>query len=175
MKESTPETNSGWASGWVIDFRPSPPNECASGVGMNVRGGGSWSTPGPSKPQSGADDQLHCVGESRITSHNIATFRRPTDSMKDSKQGELIEEKSGWVESQILPPPRSAVSGQSGEDGSWRISDAGLPSSAISRLATCPQNSNQPMSAQWRMADGGLAFDWKNACPHRNRMHHPVK
>ena len=26
------------------------------------------------------------------------------DSMKDSKQGELIEEESRWVESQILPP-----------------------------------------------------------------------
>lgn len=65
------------------------------GVGINVPGGGSWSTPRRSKPKSGADDQLHCVGESRITSHNIAAFRHPTDSMKDSKQGgELIEEES---------------------------------------------------------------------------------
>ena len=58
--------------------------------------------------ESGADDQLHSVGESRITSHDIAAFRHPTDSMKDSKQGELIEEESRWVESQIL---RSAARG----------------------------------------------------------------
>ena len=70
-------------------------------VGINVPGG-SWSTARRSKPKSGADDQLHCVGESRIASHNIAAFRHPTDSMKDSKQGELIEEESRWVESQIL-------------------------------------------------------------------------
>lgn len=37
--------------------------------------------------ESGAADQLHCVGESRITSHNVAAFRHPTDSIKDSKQG----------------------------------------------------------------------------------------
>ena len=72
-------------------------------VGINVPGGGSWSTPRRSKPKSGADDQLHCVGESRITSHNIAAFRHPTDSMKDSKHGELEEEERRWVESQILP------------------------------------------------------------------------
>src|ERR1700677_3637155 len=72
-------------------------------VAVNVLGGGSWSTARRSKPKSGANDQLHCVGESRITSHNIAAFRHPTDSMKDSKQGELIEEESRWVESQILP------------------------------------------------------------------------
>ena len=72
------------------------------GVGINVPGAGSWSTPRRSKPKSGADDQLHCVGESRIASHNIAAFRHPTGSMKDSKQGEPIEEESRWVESQIL-------------------------------------------------------------------------
>ena len=74
-----------------------------AGVGINVPGGGSWSTPRRSKPKSGADDQLRCVGESRITSHNIAAFRHPTDSMKDSKHGELKEEERRWVESQILP------------------------------------------------------------------------
>ena len=36
--------------------------------------------------------------------HSIAALRHPTDSMKDSKQWELIEEESRWVESQILPP-----------------------------------------------------------------------
>src|SRR3984957_15806934 len=67
-------------------------------VGINVPGGGPWPTARRSKPKSGADDQLHCVGESRITSHNIAAFRHPTDSMKDSKQGELIEEESRWAQ-----------------------------------------------------------------------------
>ena len=87
----------------MIDFHPPPPNECTSWLASTSRAAAPWSTARRSKPKSGADDQLHCVGESRITSHNIAAFRRPTDSMKDSKQGELIEEESRWVESQILP------------------------------------------------------------------------
>src|SRR5580693_3560951 len=102
-------------------------------VGINVLGGGSLVTARRSKPKSGADDQLHCVGESRITSHNIATFRRPTDSMKDSKQGELIEEESRLVESQILPP---AVPLFILKDEAQRIRAAGLKEES-----TTPNNS----------------------------------
>ncbi|HZW94714.1 MAG TPA: hypothetical protein VFF64_17330 [Candidatus Eremiobacteraceae bacterium] len=34
----------------------------------------------------------------------IPAFRHQSDSMKDSKQKELIEEESRWVESKILTP-----------------------------------------------------------------------
>jgi hypothetical protein len=52
----------------------------------------------------GADDQLHCGGESRNNFAQHCGVQAPAGSMKDSKQGELVEEESRWVESQILTP-----------------------------------------------------------------------
>jgi len=92
----------------VIDFRPSPPNECASGLASTSRAAARSRHPDARSRSLGADDQLRCVGESRITSHNIAVFRHLTDSMKDSKHGELKEEERRWVESQILPLENTA-------------------------------------------------------------------